>query len=207
MFMSNGGFRPNSGRKKGSIPWNKGIKSGNHGNGFKKGVKPWNYQKSMSETMREKMRGNKNGKGNKGIKRNPETIIKMKLALKGRRGSWKGKKIPIKLREKFSIARKNYFLRINPDYDISGKSFLMNGKRIRRERIKKFGGCHSIQEWETLKSQYNWTCPCCKKQEPTIKLTRDHIIAIAKGGSDNIENIQPLCVSCNSKKSIQTIKY
>jgi len=80
-------------------------------------------------------------------------------------------------------------------------------KIMRANKLKEAGGSHSFKEWETLKAQYNWTCPCCKKQEPEIKLTKDHIISVNKGGSDNIENIQPLCVSCNSKKSIKTIRY
>jgi hypothetical protein len=69
------------------------------------------------------------------------------------------------------------------------------------------GGNHSLGEWDTLKAQYNWTCPACKRKEPEIKLTEDHIIPLVKGGSDNIENIQPLCRSCNSKKKVQVIKY
>jgi len=79
----------------------------------------------------------------------------------------------------------------------------------RQRRIKKLqvGGSHTLGDWENLQAQYNWTCPCCGKQEPDITLSEDHIIPLSKGGSDNIENIQPLCRSCNSSKQTKIITY
>lgn len=76
----------------------------------------------------------------------------------------------------------------------------------KRNRMPKIGS-HTWGEWESLKKQYGFRCPSCGKCEPEIKLTQDHIIPLNKGGSDYIENIQPLCKSCNCKKHTQIIKY
>lgn len=63
------------------------------------------------------------------------------------------------------------------------------------------GGSHTSQEWEWVKFTQNYTCLKCGKSEPVVKLTKDHIVPISKGGTDNIGNIQGLCKSCNSSKS------
>lgn len=81
---------------------------------------------------------------------------------------------------------------------------------IRKYRAKKMGaiGSHNLADWENLKAQYNWTCPSCKRREPEIELSEDHIIPLSRGGSNNIENIQPLCRGCNSRKKDKIIpKY
>ena len=77
----------------------------------------------------------------------------------------------------------------------------------RRARLKGAEGDFSTAEWENLVSQFD-SCPMCKRAWSEIPLlegrksviTRDHIIPISKGGSNRIDNIQPLCYSCNSAK-------
>ena len=87
------------------------------------------------------------------------------------------------------------------------RSWQKNKRNRVLKRINEQGLTHTWEEWETLKIQYGYTCPCCKKQEPGIKLTEDHIIPLSKGGTDLIENIQPLCRSCNCKKYTKSFKY
>lgn len=85
----------------------------------------------------------------------------------------------------------------------------------RQRFLQKKGviGFHHEYEWEKLKRKYNYCCAQCGISEKELegiwsgtsftKLTRDHIIPISKGGTDFINNIQPLCVSCNARKHSQ----
>jgi hypothetical protein len=56
--------------------------------------------------------------------------------------------------------------------------------------------------WEIL-ARDNWTCCSCGRsvKEHGITLHVDHIIPRSKGGTDERENLQTLCVKCNIGKS------
>jgi len=85
-----------------------------------------------------------------------------------------------------------------------------NNKRYYKERTLRRiinGGTFTKREFEDLKKKYNHMCLCCKKQEPFVKLSADHIIPLFVGGRDDIENIQPLCLACNKRKHTKTIDY
>jgi 5-methylcytosine-specific restriction endonuclease McrA len=92
------------------------------------------------------------------------------------------------------------YLRANPD-----KAAAKSNRRRAKEHAAS--GSHSIAEWLALKAHYDYTCLCCGRGEPAIELTRDHVIPLDKGGSDDIANIQPLCRSCNGTKGAQIIDY
>jgi 5-methylcytosine-specific restriction endonuclease McrA len=78
----------------------------------------------------------------------------------------------------------------------------------RAERSKNLPGNFTEEEWSGLKSKYNHTCMSCGRREPEIKLTVDHIIPITRPGSSNfIDNIQPLCKSCNCSKGNRIVDF
>ena len=77
----------------------------------------------------------------------------------------------------------------------------------RRAKIRNCDGDFTLLEWKQLKDKFKNTCPSCLKSEPKIKLTIDHIVPLISGGRHSVENIQPLCESCNFSKHTKTIKY
>jgi len=174
-------------------------------------------KKCKDEAQRKTVLGNKNPNWKGGLTSN------YKEWHKKQQGKWR-KKNPEKVnainrryyrkhKEKAEIWRQKTYQKIKDKLKITRRQWEKKNKekcyhyhKIYQWR-KKSSGHFTLGEWELLKKQYNYTCPACGKKEPEIKLEIDHIIPLSKGGSNWIENIQPLCRSCNAKKHTNYLKY
>lgn len=75
---------------------------------------------------------------------------------------------------------------------------------IRKYKRRGAAGEVKYSDWVDLCNKYENKCLCCGSKE---KMTIDHVIPLILGGTNSIENIQPLCGSCNSKKGIKIKDY
>ena len=78
------------------------------------------------------------------------------------------------------------------------KSHLENRRRARKAGN---GGSHTLAERCEKFARLGNVCYFCGLPK---KLTVDHDVPLARGGTDDIANILPACRSCNSKKNKQT---
>lgn len=134
--------------------------------------------------------------GARNVSHRPEVRAKISLALRGRPSANKGKSNYWLLGEKNQNWKGG--ITVGPDNRRRYNAYKANE---RYSMLKGATGGHAIQEWEDLKKQHDYTCLGCGRCEPEIKLTKDHIIPVTRGGTNDIGNLQPLCGSCNSRKS------
>lgn len=70
-------------------------------------------------------------------------------------------------------------------------------RREARQRAGRAIATHTYAEWLAVCALHGDRCAKCGEAK---RLTRDHITPLSKGGHDGIDNIQPLCRSCNARK-------
>lgn len=73
--------------------------------------------------------------------------------------------------------------------------------RIRAQRLAEARerGTHTPEQWNEILERYDYRCVQCGC-EPVGRPCKDHIVPIYQGGSDAVENLQPLCRECNTGK-------
>ncbi|QZE11304.1 HNH endonuclease [Streptomyces phage Forrest] len=73
-------------------------------------------------------------------------------------------------------------------------------KRRAQESLSHF----TAEEFKELCDAYGNICLRCGEEKP---LSVDHVIPLCDGGSNSIDNIQPLCVDCNCIKGRKATDY
>lgn len=78
--------------------------------------------------------------------------------------------------------------------------------RSERMRAAKALGTHTRQEWYAKLRALDFRCYYCQRdtRHPAVKLTKDHLTPVSRGGSDAIDNVVPACRSCNYDKADMT---
>ena len=74
----------------------------------------------------------------------------------------------------------------------------------RRARKLNAEGDHTAEDWLAILDHYGNACLACGSTE---NIHKDHIVALANGGTNWASNLQPLCGSCNCSKHTNTIDY
>ncbi len=80
------------------------------------------------------------------------------------------------------------------------------GNAARQERMVLAieRGTHEQWEWWRLMGYYGRACVQCGSRE---RIHKDHIVPVSRGGSNGLENLQPLCASCNLTKHDRTADH
>lgn len=80
-----------------------------------------------------------------------------------------------------------------------------NNAKKRSERLAEARkkGKHTAEEWKEMLEFFGECVKCGSKE----RLCKDHIVPLYQGGSDGIDNLEPLCMSCNSAKGPDDTDY
>lgn len=103
-----------------------------------------------------------------------------------------------------STKGKKAFDKINYKYrhSLKGKESARLKRRREKAIIKKvnFWTPQMTVEWKVIVQTTEGYCPVCGVEVEIERMTMDHIIPLSKGGIHHINNVQPMCRSCNSAK-------
>ena len=159
--------------------------------------KRWNIPRSKCKSCCNK-RSIENRKKNP-PKLDPEKARARRKRWEDKNPEWRkeyGPKYYMDNKEKVDERRRKWMQR-NPE-----KVAAWNHKRRARTSMSEihFTG----QEFKDLCESYGNICLKCGSVK---KLTPDHVVPLSKGGSNGIENIQPLCRHCNAVKHVAVEDY
>ena len=118
-------------------------------------------------------------------KRECYTLWRTHIATPEENNAWAGGIDPAESRKRW--AQKN-------------KAKLQAMKKARQLRELNAPGSHTPEQWAEVKKAYGHQC-AEKDESCRGSITKDHVVPLIMGGSQDPDNLQPLCRSHNSRKS------
>lgn len=116
-----------------------------------------------------------------------------------------------KIATRMAFYQKDYYKKNKERIDKKNRLWVINNpEKATVLRAKRRNLEHNLtetfteQEWRELCKKYDYRCLMCGEKKP---LTHDHVIPLSKGGRGTIDNIQPLCKSCNSTKRAKIMDF
>lgn len=85
----------------------------------------------------------------------------------------------------------------------NGRNIIKKHRRLRKARIREIREVFTQEQWILKVESTNGFCPSCNDFVGISKLTLDHILPVSranKGQIYTIDDVQPLCFSCNASK-------
>lgn len=64
------------------------------------------------------------------------------------------------------------------------------------------GGTHTWTEWTTVLARFEGRCAYCEQEG---RLGKEHVLPLARGGTNYISNLLPVCQRCNNRKRHRTL--
>lgn len=96
------------------------------------------------------------------------------------------------------LANKEHTAKVYKLYCQNNKDAINVKTQRRRTMRKQLLNTLTTQQWEQIKSDFGQSCAYCGQ---TKKLTIEHFIPLSKQGELTVNNVLPVCKSCNSSKS------
>jgi 5-methylcytosine-specific restriction endonuclease McrA len=120
--------------------------------------------------------------------------------------------------EKFKKLAKNNYVKYKEYRRVKAKEYYQQNRQKIKERQKKYNASEAgkmsrkrgkvkflykitYQQWLMLCEAVGKVCQICFEPHKISELEIDHIIPRSKGGESKLENYQPLCRLCNTKKA------
>lgn len=90
------------------------------------------------------------------------------------------------------------------EYRETNKTLLLISRSNQKSKKKGYSGVLSMKEWEFILNLTKFMCIACEENKAD---SIDHVLPLSNGGTNTVDNIQPMCLKCNLKKGARHVDF